>query len=185
MSLTVSVFLFSTACEEEKTKMVYELKEPDKLPVEVYQVYSAIIDRQFSLQEYVVVQQETDTTIYPQSCQEMMQSDTTTLDETTIDNYTYGNNFSKNLDINKLQTKVHIKPITREEFDSYETWDLFQENYSDADGLIRFSLPGFNGDTTKAVFDYSWQTGYSSMESYVVYLEYRHGEWQLDAHEPV
>jgi hypothetical protein len=180
-----SVLVAITACEEEKTKMVYELKEPDNLPTEVYQVYSALIDYQFSHHKYVVVQQETDTTIYPQTCREIMQSDTTSLDQTTLDNYQYGNNFSRNLDLNKLTTETHVKLITREEFDSYETWDRFHENYSEADGLIRFSLPGFNGDTTRAVFDYSWQTDDADVQNYVVYLEYRQGAWMLDAHEPV
>ena len=185
MFVAFSFMLAVTGCEEEKTRMVYSLKEPDNLPAEVYQVYSTLMDHQFVLHDYVVIQQETDTTTFPQMCLQMMQSDTTGLDETTINGYQRGNHFSKNLDGESFQSQVTVKLILREEFDSYESWDGFQESYSDADGLIRLSLPGFNQDTTKAVFDYTWQTDDANVQNFVVYFEYRHGQWQMDAHEPV
>jgi len=184
MLLIFFVLSAMPGCEQEKTKMVYTLKEADKLPAEVYQVYSTLIDRQYIDQDYVMIQQETDTTTFPQACQQMLHSDTTGINQATIDRYLHGNNFSKNLGDN-FETQVMVRRITREEFDSYESWDRFHEKYPGAEGLIRLSLPGLNEDTTKAVFDYAWHTGYATVKNYLVFFEYRDGEWQMDAHEPV
>lgn len=174
---------FMAACEEEKTNLVYELKQPDDLEEEVYEVYSTLINNHFNKLEYVVIQQETDSSVIPRHSYNLYESQNTDVDSSIIENYLQKNNDSYNLDY-KFQTNVEVKLITMEEFESYEGWESFHSNHPEATGVIFFTYPGFNEDYTKALYEYSWHTGDDSAESYIVYLKKSEKEWYIAAREP-
>ena len=178
-----ALILFLSACEEEKTRMVYELNEFDNLSAATYGPFSEMIDEQFSYLKYVVIRQETDTAVNRQMCYELMHSDTTSLNDSIINNYEGANEASLNLDF-KFETIPEVRLITREELNSYEDWEGFHSNHPGAKGVIILNLPGFNDDSTKALFEYSWRAGNTTDGDYIVYLEKGQGVWQIAAHEP-
>jgi len=167
------------ACEEEPTQMVYELKEP-----EIYNVYSEMIETRFAGKQYVVVQQETDTSVSSGMCEELRLSDTASVDEVVIQDYLTGNGESKNLGY-YFGATPRVKLITREEFEAYQDWAGFHENYPEAGGILFFTLPGFNDDRTRALFEYTWRTGPADAVRYMIYLEHFRNEWHTRVHEEV
>lgn len=171
-----------TGCEEDKTNLVYQLNQPDELAEEVYQVYSRVINKQFENQDYLIIQQETDTGVHRQHCNKLYESDTTDLDSTTIGNYLTNNRDSYNLG-SDFKTDIEVKLITREEYEAYEGMDGFHDNYPEANGLILFTHPGFNSNTTRALFEYTRRTGDDTKEHYMVYLKKTEKEWNIVYHE--
>ena len=186
---TVFMFFFSLtmilpACEEENTKMVYELKEADDLPGEVYEVYSRLLDDHFEYLQYAVVRQETDTAMNRLACHALLESDTTSLSDSILENYLSINQASKNLGFN-FDTIPPVKLITEEELNSYETWDNFHSNYNMAKGVILLTLPGFDQERSGALFEYAWRAGNETDGDYLVYMERMDGEWEIVVHEPI
>lgn len=180
---------FFAGCEEDKTNLVYELNEPDSLPAEVYDVYSTLIDSQFRAQEYIVLQQETDTSVHEKHCYRLYENQTTDLDTATIENYLQKNHDRYNLG-SDFDEDLHIKLITKEELKSYglnshEGWDSFHKNYPQARGVLYVTLPGFNEERTKGLFEYTWHTGMEESEHYMVYLRKKEGEWNMMIHEKI
>jgi len=180
----VILISFLAGCEEDKTNLVYELNPPDDLGEEVYGVYSRVIDHQFSNQKYLVLQQQTDTTVHEDDCQDLYARNTSDLDSQTIDNYIENNKHSYNLDTD-FDTDTQVKLITLEELNSYEGWESFHENYPETHGLLCVTRPGFNKDSTQSLFEYTWETGEDPSEHYMVYLEKREGKWDVMAHETI
>ena len=170
-----------TCCEEKNTEMVYEMKEPDDLSGEVYEVFSKMITSYYGDQDYVVVQQETDTSLHRNICYDLLASDTTSLTENTLRNYIQNNQESKNLGPS-FTTLNQVKLITREELNSYENWGRFHENYPDGEGVLVLRLPGFDQDKTRALFEFSWRSGNESEGDHLVYIEYANGAWHIRAH---
>jgi hypothetical protein len=180
---------FLTGCEEDKTNLIYKLKEPDSLADEVYEVYSKVIDHQFRAQEYVILQQETDTSVHEKHCYRLSENQTTDLDTATIENYLRKNHESYNLGAD-FDDDLNVKLITKEELksyglNSYEGWDSFHKNYPQARGVLYFTLPGFNEECTKGLFEYTWHTGMEESEHYMVYLRKKEGEWHMMVHENI
>mgnify|MGYP006298053217 CR=1 FL=1 len=180
---------FLTGCEEDKTNLVYELNDPDSLATEVYEVYSKVIDHQFGAQEYIVLQQETDTSVHKEHCYDLYESNTTDLDTTTVGNYLPKNQQSYNLGAS-FDTDAMVKPVTRKELNSYklnsdEGWESFHNNNPEAKGVLYFTLPGFNEEHTKGLFEYTWHTGMKESEHYLVYLRKKEGEWHMIVHENI
>ena len=179
--LFVWLVVLMSGCEEENTKMVYELNQSDDLSPEVYEVFSGMITSYYGDQDYIVVQQETDTSLHRNICYELLTSDTTNLTENTLRNYIQSNRESKNL-ANNFLTHNQVKLITREEFNSYETWERFHENYPEGKGLLVLRLPGFNKDKTQALFEFSWRSGDESEVNHLLYMEHANGDWHIRAH---
>lgn len=180
---------FLTGCEEDKTNLVYELNEPDSLAAEVYEVYSVVIDDQFRAQEYIVLQQETDTSVHEEHCYRLSENQTNDLDTATIGNYIRKNYNRYNLGAD-FDDDLQVKLITSEELKSYglnshEGWDNFHKNYPGARGVLYFTLPGFNKERTKGLLEYTWHTGMEEWEHYMVYLRKKEGEWHMMVHENI
>ena len=174
--------LLLTCCEEKNTEMVYELKDPDDLSGEVYEVFSKMITAFYGDQDYVVVQQETDTTLHRDMCYGLLESDTTSLTDNTLRDYYQNNQESKNLG-SSFSTLNQVKLITREEFNSYENWDRFHENYPDSEGILVLRVPGFNEDKTQALYEFSWRSGNEPESDHVIFLEYASQAWHIRAHQ--
>lgn len=172
------------SCEEKDTQMVHELNEPDNLPQEVYEVYSKLLVERLGGQNFLVIQQETDTTLHRQACRDLLASDTTSLLETTMNDYVSVNQHSANIDY-AFSAHQTIQLITREEFDSYENWDGFKKNYPDAGGILFLRLPGFNEGHTQALLEYTWRTGDYTKDSYLVYMLKEENNWDIRVHEPL
>lgn len=183
--IAIGLLSIMAGCEEEKTNLIYELNEPDDLTIEVYEIYSRIINSHFSNHEYIVIQQETDSVVHPKYCYSLYESDTTDLDSTTIRNYLNNNEECLNLGYDLFRTDVNVKLITREERKSYEGMDSYTANYPEAKGLIYVTLPGFNNDSTKALLEYTWQTGDDEFQRYLVYLNHRQKKWHIKVHENI
>jgi hypothetical protein len=176
-------FAVIAGCEEEKTNLVYELKQPDKIAKEVYEVYSAIINNQFKYQEYVVIQQETDTIVKEDYCYTLYENPNNDLDSSIIGDYIGNNHQSYNLGYDHFQTEGEVKLITRKELNSYEGMENFHENYPEAEGVLYFTFPGFNKDSTRALFEYTWHTSDNKAENYMVYLNKDKDEWHIMVRE--
>lgn len=186
----VILILFLTGCEEDKTNLVYELEKPDELAEEVYEVYSRAINHQFSNQEYVVLQQETDTTVHEDHCEKLYERHTTDLDISTIGNYIKNNEHSYNLGTGFDSEKTQVKLITHDELesyelDSYEGWESFHKNYPETQGVLYLTFPGFNSDSTRALFESTWHTGKNESECYMMYLKKEEGKWDIMAYENI
>ncbi|MFW6103567.1 MAG: hypothetical protein ACOC59_00725 [Bacteroidota bacterium] len=186
MSLLIS-------CEEDKTELVYELNQADDLDEEIYKVFERTINQKFSNHEYIVLQQETDTTVHEQHCRQLYESETTDLDTPIIDNYLQKNQDSYNLGSN-FDTDAKVKLVTRKEINSYELnshegWESFHNNYPEAEGVVYLSLPGFDSnddnDYSRALFEYTWHTEMAESEHYMVYLRKKEGEWHMMVHENI
>ena len=162
--------------------MVYELNEPDDLPEEVYGVYSAMIDQMYGQKNYVMIRQETDTTLFRPGCRDLMHSDTTSLKEITLLDYLQNNKTSSSLG-DSFSDHLQIRLITREELSSYENWERFHENNPQAEGVLIFRLPGFNADSTQALFEYSWLSDDHSNRDHLLYMECHQNQWCISAHE--
>ena len=187
--LIVLAVLLLMGCEEDKTNLVYELNKPDDLPADVYEVYSMIIDNQFSAQEYILLQQETDSSVHEEHCYRLYENQTTDLDTGTIGHYLRNNHESYNLDTD-FDADIQVKLITNEELKSYglnshKGWDSFHKNYPGARGVLYFTLPGFNDSATKGLFEYTWHSGMDESEHYMVYLKKTEGEWHMMVHEKI
>lgn len=170
------------SCEEKNTQMVHELNEPDNLSQEVYDVYSTLLVDRLGGENFMVIQQETDTALHRPACQSLLTSDTTSLVESTLHDYVSGNRQSANMDY-AFSTYQDIQLITREEFDSYENWEGFQQNYPGAGGILFLRLPGFNEEHTQALFEYTWRTGDYSRSSYLVFMVKKESAWDIRVHK--
>ncbi|MGM0530792.1 MAG: hypothetical protein ACQER7_05525 [Bacteroidota bacterium] len=184
-AILVLVISLLASCEGDQTNLVYELNQPDDLAEEVYEVYSRVINHQFSNQEYIVLQQQTDTTIHEDHCRNLYESDTTDLDTSIIGNYIKKNQDSYNLGTSFDTKEPQVKLITLEELNSYEEWESFHENYPKAKGVLYFSFPGFNSDDNRALFEFTFETGDNQSKHYMVYLKKTGGEWDIMAHEKI
>jgi len=185
----VLLISFLAGCEEDKTNLIYELKKPDDLSEEVYEVYSRIIDNKFGKQEYIVLQQETDTTVHEDHCHRLYEDETTDLDSTTMINYLQKNHNSYNLGT-QFETNPEIKLITQEELTTYKLdtkkgWESFHKNYPKAEGVLYFTFPGFNDGHSRALFEYTWHTGEDQSEYYLMYLKKAEEAWQILVHEQI
>ncbi|MBS3777205.1 MAG: hypothetical protein KGY70_18560 [Bacteroidales bacterium] len=188
-AVLVILISFLAGCEEDKTNLVYELNPPDELGEEVYGVYSRVIDHQFSNQDYLVLQQQTDTTVHEDACQDLYARDTTGLDSLTLDNYIKNNEHSYNLGTD-FDTDTQVKLVTHEELesyelDSYEGWESFHKNYPETKGVLYLTFPGFNSDSTRTLLEYTWHTGKNQSEFYIMYLKEEEGKWDIMAHETI
>ena len=181
VGLVLLFVLLLACCEEKNTEMVYELKDPDDLSGEVYDVFSKMINTFYGDQDYVAVQQETDTTLHRVMCYGLLESDTTSLTDNTLRDYFQNNQQSKNLG-SSFSTLNQVKLITREEFNSYENWERFHENYPDSEGMLVLRVPGFNEDKTQALYEFSWRSGNESESEHLLFMEYAGGAWHIRAH---
>lgn len=170
------------SCEEKDTQMVHELNEPDNLSQEVYDVYSRLLVDRLGGENFLVIQQETDTTLHRPACRDLLASDTTSLLETTMNDYVSRNKQSANMDY-AFSTYQNIQLITREEFDSYENWEGFTKNYPDAGGILFLRLPGFNEEHTQALLEYTWRTGDYTKDTYLVYMVKEENNWDIRVHQ--
>ncbi len=164
--------------------MVHELNAPDNLSQEVYEVYSRLLVERLDRENFLVIQQETDTTLHRPACRNLLASDTTSLLESTMNDYVSGNKQSANFDY-AFSTDQTIQLITREEFDSYENWEGFTKNYPDAGGILFLRLPGFNDEHTQALLEYTWRTGDYTKDTYLVYMVKAENNWDIRVHEPL
>ncbi|GEM_PF-2538473 len=178
------LLLMMGSCEEDNTRMVYQLNEPDTLSSEVYQVYSEMIQARFPDQQYIVIRQETDTAVNRPFCRELMKADSVDLSESTVSQYLFRNQELKNLGY-YFDIQPEIKLITGEELNSYESWNSFHDKHPDGEGVMILNMPGFNDDKSGALFEYSWLTGDDRAGHYMVYLKYQSADWNLVAHEKI
>lgn len=171
------------SCEEQNTRLVYQLKQPDDLKKPVYEVFSKVIHRHFDGHDYIAIQQETDTFSHLHKIGNIYETLPPSVDSGLVDQYLHTNHTSYSLGY-AFQVDLPIKLVSQQELNSYKDWNNFQNHYPRATGIIRFTHPGFNQDYTEAFFKYTWKTGNDMTNHFFVMLTMMEGAWQILIHRP-
>lgn len=171
------------SCEEQSTRLVYQLKQPDDLKMPVYEVFSKMINIHFNNHDYIAVQQETDSFSHLHKIGHIYETLPASVDTGLVHQYLQTNHTSYSLGY-AFQTDIPLKLISQQELSAYKDYNDFQKNYPKARGIIGFTHPGFNQEHTKALLEYTWKIGDNKTKQYFVMLAMLEGSWQILFHRP-
>ena len=63
--ITVSIFIFSLSCEKNTNQPEFKLDPPDSISMDIYEIYSSLLDTYYPGLQDIITPQQTDSTQIP------------------------------------------------------------------------------------------------------------------------
>lgn len=154
-----------------------------------YEVYSAILDQEFSFIKSPLIMSTT--SAFRVDDKEQIYEGY--ISPRGVNRDIFDDLISKNDTIYTLENDFEISPrfiefISREEIESiFENdidlggWDAFYAKFPDSGGIIRFSRVGYNFQGTKALVEYTYSYHYLGADGGYIYLNRTNGPWVIEA----
>jgi hypothetical protein len=165
---------------------VFMLKPADNLADIDYEIYSLILETNFSSTGNLVVTQETSHMGGPLSSDYYAhtlpplgtQIDSTGFVDFNAKNekvYNLGNNFHVDTRLVTLISADEIQDL----FGSSDGWDQYYKRYPGSGGTISFSRIGYNTDQTEALVETGQASGSLSGYGMLIYLKKENNSWKI------
>ena len=187
--LLLSAFLM-TGCEkdEEGTKPDFSLEQPDQISDEKYDIYSLVINENYSSEKIVIAQATKSSTDlnYENQFYDLLIENHQDFDTDLVQIHADLNENPMNFGEQFHCYTKEIIVISSDElsyiFDSEdlnEDWEEFHNDYENANGLVRFSMIAFNENNTQAIFETENSYGSLGGSGSIVYLEKVDNNWTI------
>ncbi len=177
--------------EDEEVTPTFELETSDQIEDLDYEIYSLVIDDQFSSEKVVISQWSTsfidassDSNFY------VYLNETVATFDTSLVTSVYAINEEPVLfDIKFISDDKELIVMPREQYEYlYEGidsqnvngfWEVFYKTFDSSNGIVTFSKISFNETSTKALFTIDRSYASLGAEASIIYLEKINGVWSI------
>ncbi len=154
-----------------------------------YEVYSAILDQEFSFIKSPLVMSTTSAFrvrdkewvyegyIAPRGVDRDIFDDLVSRNDTI---YILEDDFNISPRLVEFLSQVELEAIFENDV-NFDGWDTFYTKFPDSEGIIRFSRVGYNLQGTKALVEYAYSYHYLGADGGYIYLNRVNGSWIIEA----
>lgn len=169
----------------ESVRPVFSLQQPDEFPEDTYDIYSLVIEEEYS-SDKIVIRQETmgSSEVGFESQSEYLTETYPDFDSTLFETHRELNTNSQYFGQQFYSDSKEIILISTEElsyiFNSQDVeanWEEFYTEYPNSNGSILFSRIAYNDDQTQAIFEISHSYASMGGSGSLVYLKKQDGNW--------